>query len=150
MLTGVSMLHVPYKGAAPALTDLVAGQVQVMFDVLVASIELIRGGRLRALAIAADARVASLPDVPPLVEFVPGCEASAWHGIGAPAKTAPEIVGRLNAEITAALADPAVTARFAQLGAVAMPMTTAAFGTFIGEDTAKWAKVIKFAGIKPD
>jgi tripartite-type tricarboxylate transporter receptor subunit TctC len=150
MMTGVDMVHVPYKGAAPALTDLLGGQVQVMFDVLVASIEFIKAGKLRPLAVTTITRLASLPDVPSLNDVVPGYEASAWHGIAVPAKTPPEIIDALNNEINAGLVDRTLTAQFAKLGAVAAPMTPTEFGKFIADDTEKWIKVVKFAGIKPD
>ncbi len=150
MLTGVEMVHVPYKGAAPALIDLLSGQVQIMFDVLAASIEFIRAGKLRALAVTTASRADSLPQIPALADFIPGFEASAWHGIGVPAHTPLDIIEKLNAAINAALAEPAFTQRLAQLGAVPAAMTPAAFGKFIADDTEKWAKVIKFAGIKHD
>jgi tripartite-type tricarboxylate transporter receptor subunit TctC len=150
MMTGVDMTHVPYKGAAPALTDLLGGQVQVMFDVIVASIEFIRAGKLRPLGVTSTTRLPILPDIPTVDQFVPGYEASVWHGMGMPTNTDPEIITVLNREINAALADVKMTARLADLGAVPMPMTPAEFETSIAEDTAKWAKVIKFAGLKAD
>jgi tripartite-type tricarboxylate transporter receptor subunit TctC len=150
MLTGVNMVHVPYKGAGPALTDLIGGQVQVMFDVLAASIGFIKAGKLRALGVSTTDPIPSLPDVPPLARFVSGYEASVWHGLGTPANTDPDIVGTLNRAVNEALVDPKLTARLAELGVVPAPMTSAAFGQYIAEDTAKWAKVIKFAGIKPE
>jgi tripartite-type tricarboxylate transporter receptor subunit TctC len=150
MLTGVEMLHVPYKGAGPALTDLIGGRVQVMFDVVAASIGFIQAGKLRPLAICSPARAPVLPEIPPLADTVPGFEATAWHGIGAPAATPPDIIDKLNAQINAALASPTVAATLAQLGADPAPMTPARFGEFIAADTDKWAKVVKFAHIKPD
>ncbi|HEX5210439.1 MAG TPA: tripartite tricarboxylate transporter substrate binding protein [Pseudolabrys sp.] len=149
MMTGVEMLHVPYRGSAPALTDLLSGQVQVMFDLMASSIGPIRAGTLRPLAVTTAARSPALPGVPAIGEFVPGYEASAVGGICAPKGTPPEIVNRLNAEIDAALADSAMNARFADLGVTPAPGSPADFGTLIAAETDKWAKVIKFAGIKP-
>ena len=148
MMTGVNMVHVPYRGSAPAITDLLAGQVQVMFDLMASSIGHIRAGKLRALAVTTATRSAALPGVPAIGEFVPGYEASAVGGIGAPKGTPAAIVNRLNAEIDAALADPAMNARFADLGVVPVPGTPADFGKLIAAETEKWAKVIQFAGIK--
>ena len=150
MLTGVQMLHVPYKGAGPALTDLVGGRVQVMFDVLAASIGFIQAGQLRPLAICSKSRSAALPDLPPLGDSVPGFEATAWHGIGVPARTPAEIVAKLNKEVNAALATPSMAAALAKLGADPAPMTPAQFATFIADDTEKWAKVVKLSGAKPE
>ena len=150
MLTGVKMVHVPYKGAGPALTDLMEGQVQVMFDVMAASIGFIKAGKLRPLAVCTTDPVPALPDVPPLDRFVPGYEASAWHGIGAPAKTPGNIIATLHDAADALLADAKVTARLNQLGVTPAPMTIAAFKKFIADDTAKWAKVIKFSGAKAE
>ena len=148
MMTGINMVHVPYRGSAPALTDLLAGQVQVMFDLMASSIGHIRAGKLRALAVTTATRSAALPGVPAIGEFVPGYEASAVGGIGAPKGTPAAIVNRLNAEIDAALADPAMNARFADLGVAPVPGTPADFGKLIAAETEKWAKVIQFAGIK--
>ena len=150
MLTGVQMLHVPYKGAGLALTDLVGGRVQVMFDVVAASIGFIKAGKLRALAICSAERAPVLPDVPPLASYVPGFDVTAWHGIAAPAATPREIVDKLNGEIEAALAMPAVIAALKQLGADPAPMPPAQFATFIAEDTARWKKVVAFAHIKAE
>ena len=150
MMTGIDMVHVPYRGAAPALTDLIAGQVQVMFGTLPSSIEHIRAGKLRALAVTTAARSDALPDVPTVGEFVPGYEASAWYGIGAPKDTPAEIVDKLNKEINAALADPKIKARLADLGGTALTGSPADFGKLIAEETEKWAKVIRTANIKPD
>jgi len=150
MMTGVRMAHVPYKGAAPALMDLLGGQVQVMFDVIVASMEFIRAAKLRPLAVTSAARLPILPDVPTLDQFVPGYEADVWHGIVAPANTAPDIVAVLNQTVNAGLADPQMRARLAGLGAAPSPMTPDEFGKSIADDTKKWAEVIKFAGVKPD
>jgi tripartite-type tricarboxylate transporter receptor subunit TctC len=150
MMTGVNMLHVPYRGAAPALTDLLGGQVQVMFDAMVSSIEHIRAGKLRALAVTTATRSETLPDIPTLAEFVPGYETSGWAGLGAPRETPTEIIDRLNKEINAGLADPKLKARFAELGGTVLPGSPADFGKLIAEETEKWGKVVKFAGIKPD
>jgi tripartite-type tricarboxylate transporter receptor subunit TctC len=150
MMTGIDMLHVPYRGAAPLLTDLISGQVQVYFGPITASIEHIKAGRLRALAVTTATRSEVLPDIPTVAEFVPGYEASTWYGVGAPKGTSAEIVDKLNREFNAGLADPKIKARLADLGGVPMPMTPADFGKFIAEETEKGAKVIKFANIKPE
>jgi tripartite-type tricarboxylate transporter receptor subunit TctC len=150
MMAGVDMVHVPYRGAGPALTDLIAGQVQVYFGTTVASIEYIRAGRLRALAVTTATRSDALPDVPTVGEFVPGYEASVWYGIGAPKNTPAEIVDKLNKEINAGLADPNIKARLADLGGTVLAGSPADFGKLIAEETEKWGKVIKFAGIKAD
>jgi tripartite-type tricarboxylate transporter receptor subunit TctC len=148
MMTGVNMVHVPYRGGGPALSDLIGGQVQVMFDNLNSSIEHIRAGRLRPLAVTTVTRSGALPDVPTVNDFVPGYEASVMSGIGAPRNTPLEIIDRLNKEISAALADPKLKARLADLGAAPMPLTPADFGRLIAEETEKWAKVVKFSGAK--
>ncbi len=150
MMAGVNMVHVPYRGEAPALTDLLGGQVQVMFGSETATIEHIRAGKLRALAVTTAKRSQLLPDLPVLGDFVPGYEASAWFGIGAPKNTPAEIIDRLNQEINAALADPRIKARLADLGGTVLAGSPADFGKLIAEETEKWAKVIKFAGIKPE
>src|SRR5215470_6777598 len=150
MMTGVSMLHVPYRGAPPALTDLIGGQVHVMFDNMPSSIEHIRVGRLRPLAVTATTRWQGLPDVPTLGRFVPGFETSAWAGIGAPKNTPAEIINTLNWDINAALADPTIKARFAALGGEVLALSPSEYGKRIAEETEKWAKVIKFSGAKPD
>ena len=147
-MTGIEMTHVAYRGSAPAITDLLGGQVQVYFAPLSTSIEYVRIGKLRALGVTTAARVAALPDVPPLGDFVPGYETSTWYGIGAPKKTPVEIVDRLNKEINIGLADPGMTARLAALGSSAFPVSPAEFGKFIAGETEKWAKVIKFARLK--
>jgi tripartite-type tricarboxylate transporter receptor subunit TctC len=147
-MSGVNMLHVPYRGGAPALADLLGGQVQVMFSVIPSSIEYIRAGRLRALAVTTATRLDVLPDVPTVAEFVPGYEASTWNGIGAPKNTPAEIVDKLNKEINAALVDPKMKAQLADLGATALVGSPADFGKLIAEETVKWAKVVKIAGIK--
>ena len=150
MMTGVSMVHVPYRGAAPALTDLISGQVQVMFDAVSSSIDYIRSGKLRALAMTTAARSEALPDLPTVSDFVPGYETSSWSGIGAPKKTPMEIIDKLNEEINAALADPKITARLDELGSVPTPMSPANFGGLIAESVEKWGKVISMANIKPE
>ena len=148
MMAGVNMVHVPYRGGAPALTDLLAGQVQVFFGPAPASIEYIRAGKLRALAVTTATRSEVLPDIPTVGDFVPGYEASVWYGIGAPKNTPAEIVDKLNKEINAALADPKMKARLADLGATVLPGSPSEFGKLIVDETEKWAKVIEFAGIK--
>jgi tripartite-type tricarboxylate transporter receptor subunit TctC len=150
MMTGISMQHVPYRGAGPALTDLLAGQVQVMFDTVSGSVEHIKAGRLRALAVTTATRAQALPDVPTVADVVPGYEASTFHGVGAPRNTPPDIVNKLNREINAVLAEPGMQARLAELGAAVLPGSPADFGEFIAEETEKWAKVIKFAGMKAE
>ena len=150
MMAGVDMLHVPYRGTAPALTDLLAGQVQLMFASMPAGIQYVRAGNLRALAVTTAARSDALPDIPAVGEFVPGYETSTWYGIGAPKKTPFEIVERLNRETNAVIANPKLKARFADLGAEPLSMTSAEFAQFIVEETEKWGKVVKFAGIKPE
>jgi tripartite-type tricarboxylate transporter receptor subunit TctC len=150
MMTGVSMVHVPYRGGAPALTDLIGGQVQIMFDALTNSIEYIKGGKLRALAVTTAMRSEALPDLPTVGDFVPGYETSSWSGIGAPKNTSTEIIDKLNKEINAALADPKLKARLADLGSVPMPMSAADFGKLIAESVDKWGKVIRTANIRPE
>ena len=147
MTTGIDMLHVPYRGGAPAVTDLMGGQVQVYFSPLPKSISVIKGGKVRALAITTAKRSASLPDVPTVGESIPGFEVSTWQGIGAPKNTPAEIVATLNKEINAALADGTIKARLAELGSEPMPMTIAEFEKRVVEETAKWAKVIREAKI---
>jgi tripartite-type tricarboxylate transporter receptor subunit TctC len=150
MMTGINLLHVPYRGSAPALTDLLGGQVQVMFDLVASSIEHIRAGKLRALAVTTKTRLEVLPDVPPVSEFVPGYEATGVGGVGAPRGTPPEIIDKLNREINAGLADPKMKARLAELGQIVTTGSPADYGKFIAEETEKWGKVVKFAGIKPE
>jgi tripartite-type tricarboxylate transporter receptor subunit TctC len=148
MMSGVNMLHVPYRGEAPALTDLIGGQVQVYFGGLAGSIEHLRTGSLRALAVTTASRSTALPDVPSMSEFLPGYEASAWYGIAAARNTSPEIIERLNKEINAGLADPRLQARFADLGGAVVPGSPVEFGELIVQETEKWAKVVKFSGAK--
>ena len=150
MMTGVDLVTVNYRGSAPALADLIAGQVQVTFDVVISSIGHIRAGKLRPLGVTTTARLDVLPDVPPISDCLPGYDASSWDGIGAPANTAPEIVGILNKQVNAALADPTFKARLADLGAEPFAGSTAEFGKFIVDYTEKWGKVIRAAGIKAE
>jgi tripartite-type tricarboxylate transporter receptor subunit TctC len=150
MLTGTDMVHVPYHGSAPELTDLIAGQVQVVFEPIQSTIGYIKSGMLRPLAVTTASRVDALPNVPTVGEFVPGFEARTWQGLGAPKGTPVEIVELLNKEVNAVLTEPRLKARFADLGIVPMPMTPAECQKFIIAETEKWAKVIKFAGIKPE
>jgi tripartite-type tricarboxylate transporter receptor subunit TctC len=150
MMAGVNMLHVPYRGSAAALNDLLGGQVQVMFDGVVSSIGHIRGGSLRPLAVTTMTRSEALPDIPTVGEFVPGYEASAMQGIGAPRNTPPEIVDRLNKAINAGLADSKIKARLADLGATALSGSPTDYAKLISVETEKWGKVVKFAGIKPE
>jgi tripartite-type tricarboxylate transporter receptor subunit TctC len=150
MMTGVNLVHVPYRGLGPALTDLLGGQVQVMFASMSALIEYVRAGKLRALAVTTATRSDELPDVPTVAEFVPGYEASGWFGIGAPKSTSSEVVDQLNKQINEGLADPKMKARLLDLGGTPMPMTPADFGRFVANDIEKWGKVVKFAGIKAD
>jgi tripartite-type tricarboxylate transporter receptor subunit TctC len=149
-MTVVNMQHVPYRGGAPALTDLLGGQVQVYFGPIPETIEHIRAGKLRPLAVTTAMRLESLPNIPTVGEFVPGYEASGWHGVGVPTNTPREIVEKLNSEINAALADPKLKARLADLGGTVLVGSTADFGKLIADETEKWAKVIKYAGAKPD
>ena len=150
IMAGVTMTHVPYRGAAPALIGLIGGQVQVLFIPLASSIEYIRAGKLRALAVNTATRQEALPNIPTVGDFVPGYEAGSWTGIVAPKNTPAEIVDRLNTDINAALADPQMKARLADLGSEPTPMTPVEFGKFIADETEKWAKVIRDANIKPD
>jgi tripartite-type tricarboxylate transporter receptor subunit TctC len=150
MMAGIDMTHVPYRGGGQVMTDLIAGQVQVSFIGLTVAIEHIRSGKLRALAVAAATRSDVLPDIPTVSDFVPGYEASAFWGVGAPKNTPAEIVDKLNKEINAGLADPKIKARLADLGGTVLPGSPADFGKLIADDTERWAKVIKSAGIKPE
>jgi tripartite-type tricarboxylate transporter receptor subunit TctC len=150
MMTGISMIHVPYRGGAPALTDMISGQVQVMFDNVPTSIEFIRAGKLRPLAVTTAQRSEVLPDLPTVADFVPGYEASAWYGVGAPKGTPAEIIDKLNSEINAILANPKTKSRFAELGASLIGGSPADFGRLVVEETEKWSKVVRFSGAKPD
>jgi tripartite-type tricarboxylate transporter receptor subunit TctC len=150
MMAGVNIVHVPYRGAAPALTDLLGGQVQVMFPALATAIEYVRAGTLRALAVTTAARSEALPNLPTVADFLPGYESSTWFGIGAPRNTPAGIIDKLNREINAALADPTIKARFADLGGKELPLSAADFGRLITEETAKWAEVVRFSGARPD
>jgi tripartite-type tricarboxylate transporter receptor subunit TctC len=150
MMTGVDVVQVHYRGSGPALPDLLAGQVQAMFDPIASSIGHIRAGRLRPLAVTTATRLEVLPDIPTVGEFVPGYEASGWYGIGAVRNTPVEIVDRLNSEVNTALADPRMKARFADLGVAVLPGSPADFGKLLADDTEKWAKVIRTANIKPE
>ncbi len=150
MMTGVNIVHVPYRSQAQAATDLISGQMQVSFDVMPTTIGYVRAGQLRALAVTTSGRSDALPDVPAVGETVAGYEASSWHGLGFPAGTPKDIVEKLNREVNAGLADPAMKKRLADVGSAPMPMSPAEFGRFIAEETEKWAKVIKFAGAKVD
>jgi tripartite-type tricarboxylate transporter receptor subunit TctC len=149
MMTGVNMVHVPYRGGASAIADLIAGRVQVMFTSLFGLIEYISDGKLRALAVTTATRSEALPDVPPVGDFVPGYEVIAWFGVGAPMNTPAEIIDELNKEINAALADPIMKARISGMGAAPFVSSPADFGKFIANEIEKWARVIKFAGMKP-
>jgi len=150
MMAGISMTHVPYRGGAPALTDLIGGQVQVMFDVTSSSMGYIRAGKVRPLAVATTTRLEALPDIPTVADYLPGYEASSFHGIGAPRGTPAEIVDKLNKEINSALADPGMKARLADLGGMPLIGSPADFAKLIAEETEKWAKVVRFSGAKAE
>jgi tripartite-type tricarboxylate transporter receptor subunit TctC len=150
LMTGVEMLHVPYRGGALALRDLVGGQIQVMFDTMTECIELVRAGTLRPLAVTTATRSPMLPDLPTIGDFLPGYESSAWYGLGAPRNMPAEIVERLNQEINAGLADPRLTARLADFGGTMIAGSPADFAKFVADDAEKWAKVVKFAGVKAE
>ena len=149
-MAGVNMLHVPYRGTGPALTALLGGQVQVMFASMPGSVEYVKAGKLRALAVTTVTRSNELPDIPTVGDFVPGYEVSQWYGVGAPKGTPTEIIDKLNKEINTGLADPKIKARLEDLGGIPMPMMPDEFGKMIAEDTEKWAKVIRAANIKPE
>jgi tripartite-type tricarboxylate transporter receptor subunit TctC len=149
MMTGIALTHVPYRGAASALTDLLGGQIQVMFDNAASSTAYIRAGRLRALAVTAATRVDTLPDVPTVAEFVQGYEASNVNGIGVPARTPADIAAKINAEVDGILGDPFIKARFAELGGTVMIGSPADYRIFLADETQKWARVVKAAGLKP-
>jgi tripartite-type tricarboxylate transporter receptor subunit TctC len=148
MKAGIDLIHVPYRGGAPALTDLIGGQVQVSFADIASSIEYVRAGKLRALGVTTMARSEALPDLPPIADYLPGYETSGWFGIGVPKNTPAEIIGRLNKEINTGLATPGIKARYAKLGAAVFAGSAADFGKFIAEETEKWGKVIKAAGLR--
>jgi tripartite-type tricarboxylate transporter receptor subunit TctC len=147
MMTGVNLLHVPYRGGAPAVSDLLGGQLQVIFDPMPESIEHIRAGKLRALAVTTAMRSELLPDLPTVGDFVPGYDTSTWLGLGLPRNTPTEIVDKLNKEINAALADPKIKARFVDLGGTVLPLSPSDFGKLIADETEKWGKVIRAANI---
>jgi tripartite-type tricarboxylate transporter receptor subunit TctC len=147
-MTRVDMFHVPYRGGAPAITDLISGQIQVLFTGVATAIEYIRAGSVRALGVTTSTRSVALPDIPTVGEFVPGYEASIWYGLGMPKNTPATIIDKLNKEINAALADPKLKARVADLGGAPMSMTTAEFGKFVAAETEKWGKVILAGNIK--
>jgi tripartite-type tricarboxylate transporter receptor subunit TctC len=150
MMTGLSMVHVPYRGSGPMLTDLLGGQVQLAFDTILSCIEHIRSGRLRAFGISTAMRSELLPSIPTVAEFVPGYEANTWFGVGVPKNTSPAIIDVLNRQINAGLADPKVKARIADLGGAVLAGSPADFGKLIADDTEKWGKVIRAANIKPE
>jgi tripartite-type tricarboxylate transporter receptor subunit TctC len=150
MMAGVNLVHIPYRGQGPALTDLLGGDVQVLFATAPGTTDYIRTGKLRALAVTSAARAELLPELPTVADFVPGYEASQWYGLSAPAKTPAAIVDKLNKEINAAIADPAMKAKLAALGGEPLPGSSAEFGRLIAEETDKWAKVVRAAGLKPE
>ena len=150
MMTGVDIVHVPYRGSAQALTDMLGGQVQVMFDNVPTSLEHIRSGKLRPLAVTTSMRSEVLPDIPTMADFVPGYESSAWYGVAVPKGTPPEIIDMLNRAINAGLADPKLKARFAELSAAVLPGSPDDFGKLLVDETEKWAKVVKFSGASAD
>ncbi len=150
MMAGINMTHVPYRGSAPALTDLLGGHVQVMFDNMTSSLEYIRAGKLRPLAVTTATRSVALPDIPTVGDFVPGFEASAQFGLGAPRNTPVDVIEKLNKEINAGLADPKIKARLADFGGTVLALSPADFGKLIADETEKWGKVVKFSGAKPD
>src|SRR5262245_41750485 len=150
MMTGTEMLHVPYRGGAPAMIDLIGGRVQVMFEIMNSSIEHIRSGKIRPLAVTTVARSEVLPDIPTIGDFVPGYDVRSWLGVGAPRNTPVEIIDQLNREIRVGLADPRLKSRLVDLGTTPFSLGPAEFGKFLADETEKWARVIKFAGIKPD
>jgi tripartite-type tricarboxylate transporter receptor subunit TctC len=149
MMTGIKLVHVPYRGNAPALTDLIAGQVQLVFPSSASSIEHVRTGQVRGLAVTGSTRLDALPDLPTVADSVPGYEASSLYGIGAPRNTPAEVIDRLNKEVNAALADPKLKVRLADLGGTPFGGSSAEFGKLMADETEKWGKVVKFAGIKP-
>jgi tripartite-type tricarboxylate transporter receptor subunit TctC len=150
LMAGVNLVHVPYRGQGPAMNDLLGGQLQVIFATTPGTTEFVQAGKVRALAITTRVRAEALPQVPPVADFVPGYESSQWYGVGAPKNTPVEIAEKLNKEINAGLADPKMKARFADLGGTVLPGSPADFGKLIADETEKWAKVVKFAGLKAD
>jgi tripartite-type tricarboxylate transporter receptor subunit TctC len=150
MMTGVKLVHVPYRGSGPARADLIAGHVQVMFDPIAQALEYVKGGQLRALAVCTKTRIEVLPEVPALAEFVAGYASDTWYGVGAPKDTPPEIIQTLNKEINAGLLDPKIKARLAELGGIVQTGSPADFGRILADETEKWAKVVKFSGAKAD
>ena len=150
LATGIDLVHVPYKGGAPALTDVLGGHVQLIFSGVSVSLGYIKSGKLRALGVTTSARLELLPDIPTVGESVPGYEANGWEGLGAPKNTPADVIDRLNGAVKTALADPKIKASFSDLGNVPMPMTPAEFGKLIAGDTEKWRKVIRAANIKAD
>ena len=150
VMTGTNMVHVPYRGAAAVMTDLLSGQVQLYFGTTASSLEYVRTGKLRALAVTIERRLDALPDIPTVADFVPGYEASNWYGIGAPRNTPVEVIEKLNKETNAGLADPKIKARIADLGGSVLTGSPADFGRLIADETEKWGKVVKFVGIKAD
>ena len=148
MMTGVNMIHVPYRGGALALTDMIGGQVQVMFDNIPTAMEFVKSGKLRGLAVTGAGRSETLPDLPTVADFLPGYEATSWYGLGAPKGTPTEIVEKLNREVNAILAEPKTKARFLELGATMLPGSAADFGKLVADETEKWGKVVKFSGAK--
>src|SRR5262249_39812470 len=149
-MTGTNLVHVPYRSAVAVMTDLLSGQVQLYFGTTASSLEYVRTGKLRALGVTIERRLDALPEIPTVAEFVPGYEASNWYGVGAPKATPAEIVDKLNTEINAALANPKIKARLADLGGTVLPGTPADFGKLIADETEKWGKVVKFTGMKAD
>lgn len=150
MMAGIDMVHIPYRGGGPAMTDLLSGQVQVSFGSVASSMQYIRGGQLRALGVTSPTRLDVLPDVPAIAELLTGYVAIGWYGLGAPAGTSPEIVARLNEAANAAIADPKIKARLLELGATPLPGSPADFGKLIADETERWGKVVRFSGAKPN
>src|SRR4051794_31591404 len=148
MMTGTDMIHVPYRGGALALTDMIGGQVQVMFDNIPTAMEFVRSGKLRGLAVTGAQRSETLPDLPTVADFLPGYEATSWYGLGAPKGTPPEIIDKLKREVNASLADAKAKARFSELGATLLPGSPADFGKLVADETEKWGKVVRFSGAK--
>ena len=150
MMAGVDLVHIPYRGQGPALTDLLGGQVQVLFATTPGTTEYISSGKLRALAVTSATRAEMLPELPPIGDFVPGYDTSQWYGLCAPGKTPPEIVGKLNREVNAGIADPGMKAKLAAIGGEPLPGSPADFAKLIAEETDKWARVVRAAGLKAE